>query len=69
MVGPTGFEPATSPTPRERATKLRYGPTIRTLYEEGFHPARLSLLAIFLIHSSQIKLNLFEYGLDKNSKS
>lgn len=26
MVGPTGFEPATSPTPRVRATKLRYGP-------------------------------------------
>ncbi len=28
MVGPTGFEPATSTTPRWRATGLRHGPTI-----------------------------------------
>jgi hypothetical protein len=27
MVGPTGFEPATSTTPRWRATRLRHGPT------------------------------------------
>ena len=26
LVGPAGFEPATSSTPRKRATKLRYGP-------------------------------------------
>jgi hypothetical protein len=27
LVGPTGFEPATSTTPRWRATRLRHGPT------------------------------------------
>ena len=27
MVGTTGFEPATSPTPRVRDTRLRYVPT------------------------------------------
>ncbi len=26
MVGPAGFEPATSSTPRKRPTKLSYGP-------------------------------------------
>ncbi len=26
LVGPAGFEPATSSTPRKRATNLRYGP-------------------------------------------
>lgn len=28
MVGLRGFEPPTSPTPRERATGLRYSPTV-----------------------------------------
>lgn len=28
QIGVTGFEPATSPTPRVRATRLRYTPII-----------------------------------------
>lgn len=32
MVGPTGFEPATSRPPDERATRLRYGPTMGNRY-------------------------------------
>ena len=31
MVGTTGFEPATSRTPSERATRLRYVPKIQFL--------------------------------------
>ena len=32
MVGPTGFEPATFRPPGERATELRYGPTMGKRY-------------------------------------
>src|SRR5580765_415818 len=42
MVGTTGFEPATSPTPRVRDTRLRYVPT--ELRRSGFDSfIRLSL--------------------------
>ncbi len=37
MVGTTGFEPATSPTPRVRATELRYVPTTYK-YSFWLHP-------------------------------
>ena len=38
MVGATGFEPTTSSTPRKRATKLRYAPTVhaRGRLNQGF---------------------------------
>src|ERR1700675_342971 len=42
MVGTTGFEPATSPTPRVRDTRLRYVPT--ELRRSGLYSSiRLSL--------------------------
>src|ERR1700688_589129 len=42
MVGTTGFEPATSPTPRVRDTRLRYVPT--ELLRSGLYSfIRLSL--------------------------
>lgn len=31
LVGATGFEPATSATPLQRATKLRHAPFLRSL--------------------------------------
>ena len=56
MVGTTGFEPATSPTPRVRDTRLRYVPTgsvNRTaanraalpfsLDQQGYHPRSRSV--------------------------
>ena len=48
MVGPTGFEPATSPTPRERATKLRYGPT--QLFEKDSNENAFLKQAIFSVY-------------------
>lgn len=37
MVGLPGFEPGTSATPRQRATKLRYSPKLTlTLYRARF---------------------------------
>ena len=41
-VGTTGFEPATSPTPRVRATGLRYAPNRVTRYHKAFLGARVS---------------------------
>lgn len=37
MVGPAGFEPATSSTPRKRPTKLSYGPRRRKGSERKDH--------------------------------
>lgn len=39
MVGTTGFEPATSPTPRVRDTRLRYVPTGSVNYTAATHAA------------------------------
>src|SRR5271154_4583074 len=36
MVGTTGFEPATSPTPRVRSTRLSHVPTVRPLVYPEF---------------------------------
>lgn len=33
-IGVAGFEPTTSPTPRVRATRLRYTPVIKLMYNQ-----------------------------------
>lgn len=43
VVGLAGFEPTTSPTPRERATKLRHSP----LWGPVLSPARMRLAKQF----------------------
>ena len=44
MVGLSGFEPPTSPTPKECATGLRHSPNGHTLSEVG---KRIKCLAVF----------------------